>query len=213
VAQDNAFCFYYPDNLELLESCGAHLLFFSPMRDKGMPPDLDGMYLGGGYPELFAAPLAANESMRRQIREQSAAGMPIYAECGGFMYLCSELQDHQGRKFPMTGCFPIKTRMLPRLKALGYREVQLTRDTIIGERGVVLRGHEFHYSEMAEASSAVETVYRIAGRDGIERPLEGLMSQRTLGSYIHLHFGSAPKAAKAFVECCQTYHAERTQNP
>jgi len=210
VARDNAFCFYYPDNLELLEGCGARLLFFSPMQDKGLPPDLDGIYLGGGYPELFAAALAANESMRRQIREQSAAGMPIYAECGGFMYLCSELQDHQGRTFPMTGCFPFKTRMLPRLKALGYREVQLTRDTIIGERGVVLRGHEFHYSEMAEAPSAVETVYRIADRDGIERPIEGLMTQRTLGSYIHLHFGSAPQAAAALVACCRTYRAERT---
>jgi len=210
VARDKAFCFYYPDNLELLEGCGARLLFFSPMQDKGVPPDLDGMYLGGGYPELFAAPLAANESMRWQIREQSAAGMPIYAECGGFMYLCSELQDHQGRTFPMAGCFPFKTRMLPRLKALGYREVQLTRDTIIGAAGAVLRGHEFHYSEMRGEPSAVEGIYRVAGRDGIERAVEGFVSHRTLGSYIHLHFGSAPQAAEAFVECCRTYRAERT---
>jgi cobyrinic acid a,c-diamide synthase len=210
VAQDNAFCFYYPDNLELLEGCGACLLFFSPMRDKALPSDLDGMYLGGGYPELFAATLAANESMRRQIREQSAAGMPIYAECGGFMYLCSELQDHQGRTFPMTGCFPFKTRMLPRFKALGYREVRLARETIIGAAGAVIRGHEFHYSEMTAEPAAAESSYRVAGRDGAERATEGWVSRRTLGSYIHLHFGSAPPAAAAFVESCRTYHAERS---
>jgi cobyrinic acid a,c-diamide synthase len=210
IARDNAFCFYYPDNLELLEGCGAQLVFFSPMQDRDMPPDLDGIYLGGGYPELFAETLAANGSMRRQIREHSAAGMPMYAECGGFMYLCSELQDHQGRLFPMTGCFPFKTRMLPRLKALGYREVRLARDTIIGQRGEVIRGHEFHYSEMMEAPPALEPAYRISGRGGEERALEGHLNRRTLGSYIHLHFGSAPQAAAALVESCRTYQAERT---
>jgi cobyrinic acid a,c-diamide synthase len=214
VARDNAFCFYYPDNLELLRGCGAHLLFFSPMRDEELPSDLDGIYLGGGYPELFAAELAANESMRRRIREQSAAGMPVYAECGGFMYLCRELQDHQGRRFPMAGCFPFNTRMLPRLKALGYREVQLAGDTVIGGRNETIRGHEFHYSEIAEDPdlSRVESIYRVAGRDGIERSVEGFVTHRTLGSYIHLHFASAPQAAKAFVECCRTYRAERTQS-
>jgi cobyrinic acid a,c-diamide synthase len=110
----------------------------------------------------------------------------------------------------MTGCFPFKTRMLPRLKALGYREVQLTRDTVIGAAGAVIRGHEFHYSEMAEELSAVEGIYQVAGRDGIERAVEGFVSHRTLGSYIHLHFGSAPLAAKAFIGCCRTFHAERT---
>jgi cobyrinic acid a,c-diamide synthase len=212
VARDNAFCFYYPDNLELLESCGAHLLFFSPTQDRGTPPDLDGIYLGGGYPELFAGPLAANESMRRQIREHSAAGMPIYAECGGFMYLCSELQDHQGRLFPMSGCFPFKTRMLPRLKALGYREVQLARKSLIGEGGAVIRGHEFHYSEMLTTPSEGHAVYRIAGRDGMQQPIDGHVARRTLGSYIHLHFGSAPQAAAALVECCRAYRAERNRN-
>ncbi|MGE5256085.1 MAG: cobyrinate a,c-diamide synthase [Hyphomicrobiales bacterium] len=212
VARDNAFCFYYPDNLELLEGCGADLVFFSPMQDQFLPPGLDGIYLGGGYPELFAGTLAANESMRRQILEHSTAGLPIYAECGGFMYLCNELQDHQGRLFPMAGCFPFKTRMLQRLKALGYREVRLSRDSIIGSRDMVIRGHEFHYSEMMQAPSSMETVYRIADRGGEQRPLEGYASRRTLGSYIHLHFGSAPQAAEALVESCRTYRAERTRN-
>lgn len=212
VARDNAFCFYYPDNLEILEGCGAHLLSFSPTQDAGTPPDLDGIYLGGGYPELFAGQLAANEPMRRHIREHSVAAMPIYAECGGFMYLGSELQDHQGRLHPMTGCFPFRTRMLPRLKALGYREVHLARKTLIGEGGDVIRGHEFHYSEMLAAPSTVEAVYRIAGRDGMQQTMEGYTTRRTLGSYIHLHFGSAPQAAAAFVECCRAYRAERSRS-
>jgi cobyrinic acid a,c-diamide synthase len=209
VAQDQAFCFYYPDNLELLEGCGARLVFFSPTQDECAPLDLDGIYLGGGYPELFAGQLAANGSMLLYMREQSAAGMPMYAECGGFMYLCSELQDHQGRLFPMAGCFPFKTRMLPRMKALGYREVRLARATIIGGSGDVIRGHEFHYSETLEAPSTGEAVYRIADRAGVERPAEGYMVRRTLGSYIHLHFGSAPRAAQSFVDSCRAFRAER----
>jgi cobyrinic acid a,c-diamide synthase len=212
VARDNAFCFYYPDNLELLEACGARLLFFSPIKDACAPRDLDGIYLGGGYPELFAGQLAENEPMRRHIRELSTAAMPIYAECGGFMYLCSELQDHQDRRFAMTGCFPFQTCMLPRLKALGYREVRLARKTIIGERGDVIRGHEFHYSEMLAAPSTAEAVYRIAGRDGRHKTAEGYVARRTLGSYIHLHFGSAPQAAAAFVDSCRTYRAERSRS-
>jgi cobyrinic acid a,c-diamide synthase len=135
--------------------------------------------------------------------------MPIYAECGGFMYLCRELEDHQGRRFPMANCFPFKTRMLPRLKALGYREVQLRRRTLIGETDAVIRGHEFHYSEIVDSPGVGETVYRIADRRGPQTAVEGYMIHRTLGSYIHLHFGSAPPAAEAFVACCRAYGAER----
>jgi cobyrinic acid a,c-diamide synthase len=212
VARDPAFCFYYPDNLELLEESGAQLLFFSPAQDASPPSDLDGIYLGGGYPELFAGQLAANASMRHHIQDHSRAGMPIYAECGGFMYLGRELQDQEGRRFPMAGCFPFHTRMLPRLKALGYREVRLTRPTILGESGAVMRGHEFHYSEMLPGPPATEAVYRVAGRDGAQVTTEGHLLRRTLGSYIHLHFGSAPQAAAALVASCRAYRSERKRN-
>jgi cobyrinic acid a,c-diamide synthase len=208
VARDNAFCFYYPDNLERLEECGAQLVFFSPVRDPRPPAELDGLYLGGGYPELHAAELAANEPMRGFIRERSAAGLPIYAECGGFMYLCSELQDREGRRFPMAGCFPFATRMLPRLKALGYREVQLLRATLLGADGTVIRGHEFHYSELLSSPAAAETAYRITDRKGIRPAPEGHVTRSTLGSYIHLHFGSAPQAAAAFVAACSAFRAK-----
>jgi cobyrinic acid a,c-diamide synthase len=209
VARDPAFCFYYPDNLELLETCGARLVFFSPLREADLPPDLDGIYFGGGYPELFAEELSANTTLRTRIREKSLEGMPVYAECGGFMYLCTDLQGGNGRRFPMAGCFPFATRMLPRLKALGYREVCLSRDVVLGRRGAVMRGHEFHYSEIVEPLPPAQTAYRVAGRAGMERTLEGYVSRRTLGSYIHLHWGSEPQAADAFVQACRSYRNER----
>jgi cobyrinic acid a,c-diamide synthase len=210
VARDSAFCFYYPDNLEFLEKHGAQVIFFSPLHDDDLPPGLDGLYFGGGYPELFAERLANNQRMLSRIREQSAAGMPIYAECGGFMLLCADLQDLHGRSYPMAGCFALATRMLPRLKALGYREVELSRETIIGGQGLSIRGHEFHYSELADPPSPPTTAYRIADRAGMERPAEGYLVRRTLGSYIHLHFGSAPRAAQSFVDSCRAFRAERT---
>lgn len=209
VARDNAFCFYYPDNLDLLERCGARLVFFSPIRDRQLPPEVRGLYFGGGYPELFAEKLSANESLRDEIRERSAAGMPIYAECGGFMYLCAELQDRDNRRFPMAGCFPFTSRMLPRLKSLGYREVRFTRDTVVGERGMVIRGHEFHYSELTQSGPFGETVYDLADRCGEAQAREGYWRNRTLGSYVHLHFGSAPRAASNFVENCRYFPPER----
>jgi cobyrinic acid a,c-diamide synthase len=209
VARDSAFCFYYPDNLELLEKHGAQVIFFSPLHDDDLPPGLDGLYFGGGYPELFAERLSSNQRMLSRIREQSAAGMPIYAECGGFMLLCADLQDLHGKSHPMAGCFPLATRMRPRLKSLGYREVRLNRDTIIGEQGLSIRGHEFHYSELADHAATPATAYRIADRAGVERPAEGYMVRRTLGSYIHLHFGSAPRAAQSFVDNCRAFRAER----
>ncbi len=210
VARDSAFCFYYLDNLELLEKHGAQVIFFSPLRDDDLPPGLDGLYFGGGYPELFAERLANNQRMLSRIRESSLAGMPIYAECGGFMFLCADLQDLHGRSYPMAGCFALATRMLPRLKALGYREVELSRDTIIGGQGLSIRGHEFHYSELADHPSPPATAYRIADRAGMERPADGYLVRRTLGSYIHLHFGSAPRAAQSFVDSCRAFRAERS---
>jgi cobyrinic acid a,c-diamide synthase len=186
-------------------------VFFSPVEDERLPPGLDGLYFGGGYPELAAERLAENVSMRNDIREKSAAGMPIYAECGGFMYLCSELISAGGQRFPMAGCFPFATRMLSRLKALGYREIRLPRDTIIGRRGLVLRGHEFHYSELIRPSSRSRSAYQAAGRGASNRKVEGYLAFRTLGSYIHLHFGSAPEAAACLVESCRSYREERNQ--
>jgi cobyrinic acid a,c-diamide synthase len=205
VARDNAFCFYYQDNLELLEQHGAEIINFSPLTDGDLPIDVDGLYLGGGYPELFAGKLAENSGLRDRIRSKSRDGMPIYGECGGFMYLCEKLVDQNNASYPMAGCFPFATKMFPRLKALGYREITLTGDTIIGKRGVSIRGHEFHYSELTRLASEFQTVYQISDRSGLDRAPEGYQISQTLGSYNHLHFGSEPTVAGHFVENCRIY--------
>jgi cobyrinic acid a,c-diamide synthase len=210
VARDSAFCFYYEDNLEIMASCGAKPVAFSPIADRELPQDLDGIYLGGGYPELYAQQLSENRGLRRQIRDQSAAGMPIYAECGGLMYLCREVSNLDGESYPMCGCLPFQTRMLDRLKALGYREVTLSADSLLGPAGLTLRGHEFHYSEISGGGPEVATDYRILSRAGVAATPEGYRVRRTLGSYIHLHFGSNPGAAGHFVSSCQAYRRERT---
>jgi cobyrinic acid a,c-diamide synthase len=206
LARDPAFCFYYPDNLDLLTAAGATLVPFSPLTDAALPKGLDGLYFGGGYPELHAERLAANESMRQAIRQCSQEGMPIYAECGGFMYLCRALRQADGTDYPMCGCFAYRTRMHPRLRRLGYRRVQLTGDTLLGPAGAMLRGHEFHYSDLEdEGPSGGRTVYALKDRNGAIRPGEGYVIHNTLGSYVHLHWGSRPESAGDFVAACRAY--------
>jgi cobyrinic acid a,c-diamide synthase len=211
VARDNAFCFYYQDNLDLLEKQGAELVFFSPIDGDDLPEGIDGLYLGGGYPELFGDKLTANKQLRRRIKAKSMEGMPIYGECGGFMYLCAELFDQQGNCYEMTGCFPFTTRMFPRLKALGYREITLAQNTLIGNQGMIIRGHEFHYSELNTPASECPhmSVYHISDRSGLDKPPEGYMVRKTLGSYNHLHFGSQPDAAGHFVKNCLAYRHQK----
>ena len=212
VARDKAFCFYYQDNLDLLENAGAEIVLFSPVEDHRLPAGLGGIYLGGGYPELFAEALSSNMEMLHQLGKKSRQGLPIYAECGGFMYLCDSLTDLDGREFQMAGCFPFRTSMSKRLKALGYREITLSRDTIIGKKGLAIRGHEFHYSTTEEKpSSDIKTVYAVSKRASDEKLAGGFQVNQTLGSYNHLHFGSCPESADAFVKACKRYRHERNR--
>jgi cobyrinic acid a,c-diamide synthase len=205
VARDRAFCFYYPENLELLANYGAELVPFSPLEDRELPPDLDGVYLGGGYPELYAEDLAANDSLRQALREAAAGGLPIYGECGGLMYLAREIRDLEGRVHPMAGVFPFAVRMLPRLKALGYREVTLTAPGLLGPAGTAARGHEFHYSEIIGEPDGVPRLYRLTPRRGGAAVAEGYCENRVLASYVHLHFGSNPEVARHLVASCRAY--------
>ncbi len=209
VAIDNAFCFYYQDNLDLLETNGAEIICFSPTNDNRLPDDLDGLYFGGGYPELYAQTLMENRHLCDQIRIKQKDGMPIYGECGGFMYLCEELIDLEGIRFPMVGCFPFAARMLSRLKALGYREITFANDTILGKRDQTVRGHEFHYSELTQNHPKLETVYTISARAGAVKSKGGYQIGRCLGSYVHLHFESCPDVAGYFVKTCEQYRQER----
>jgi cobyrinic acid a,c-diamide synthase len=209
VARDQAFCFYYPENLELLARFGAELLPFSPLTDRQLPENLHGVYLGGGYPELFAAPLAANDGLKQELAEQAAAGLPIYAECGGLMYLSQEIQDLEGRRHSMAGLLPLKVRMLKRLKTLGYREITLTAAGLLGPAGTQVRGHEFHYSEIAAETGDLPRLYHLTARQGAAALAEGYCRNHILASYVHLHFGSNPEVARHLVENCRAYKEQK----
>ena len=203
VARDSAFCFMYEDNLRLLRDAGAELAFFSPLTDTDLPDNIHGIYLPGGYPELHAGQLAENVNMKTSIREAVAADMPVYAECGGFVYLTEgmEASDHQ-EPADFAGVFPVRCRMLPRRKALGYREVELTENVVIGATGTAGRGHEFHYSEIGTMPEGVERCYRVS-RQGVILGTEGFRIRNCLASYIHLHFGSNREIAGTFVAACK----------
>lgn len=203
VARDSAFCFMYEDNLRLLREAGAELVFFSPLRDGALPADTHGIYLPGGYPELYAGQLDENRRMKESIKTAVAADIPLYAECGGFVYLTEgiDASDNQPSA-DFVGVFPVRCRMLPRRKALGYREAELTEDAAIGAAGAVVRGHEFHYSEIGTMPEEVERCYRVS-RQGVALGAEGFRMRSCLASYIHLHFGSNREIAGTFVAACK----------
>lgn len=185
VAYDKAFCFYYEDNLDLLREAGAEIITFSPISDKRIPYEADALYIGGGYPELYARELSENKSMIESIRASSMSGMPIYAECGGLIYLSEGIYDLNEDFYKMAGIFSFATRMRKRMARLGYREIELEDDSIVGEKGDRIRGHEFHYSEIFQPSAFnLKPFYRF---------------KNTYASYVHVHFGSNLEIAKNFV--------------
>ena len=201
VAKDKAFSFYYQDSLDLLEVWGAEIVPFSPLEDAGLPQDISGLYIGGGFPELHAAGLADNKSIRQAIKVASGRGMPIYAECGGLMYLGRSIRDLQGDEHPMVGVIPVSSRIdSPRL-SLGYRTVQALGDGPILRKGEIVRGHEFHWSVLKNNADSTKA-YRILEKDGCQ---EGFQKKQLLASYIHLHLGSLPHMASHFVENCRQF--------
>ena len=195
VARDAAFSFYYQDNLDLLAAHGARLLPFSPLHDEALPTAAAGLYLGGGYPELFAAQLAANRSMLDSVRRAAAAGLPIYAECGGLMYLARGLVDAAGQRHALTGLLPCSVAMAARRTALGYVELRALESSLLCQAGQGLRGHEFHWSRLidgADQANAYELLAPAPRREGFVR-------DNLLASYVHLHFASQPDLARRFV--------------
>ncbi|MGQ9812833.1 MAG: cobyrinate a,c-diamide synthase [Dissulfurimicrobium sp.] len=203
IARDEAFCFYYEDNIDLFQKMGARITEFSPLSDKTLPQDIDAVYLGGGYPELHAKRLSENHKMLASIRDWSLKGGVIYAECGGFMYLTQGIEDVDRVFYPMAGIYPVRARMNDRLSALGYREIEpisgpfafIDDDDTKDYGGQRLRGHEFHYSFIEEMPHEVRRAFRLA--DG---GYEGYLIKNTLGSYVHLHFGKTKWAVKRFIE-------------
>jgi cobyrinic acid a,c-diamide synthase len=192
LAQDEAFCFYYPQNLELFEARGFDIIRFSPVHDQKLPEQLDMLYFGGGYPENHGAALSQNHAIRAEIIEAHRRNIPIYSECGGFMYLCRSLRDMEGGVHEMTGIFPFDTVMNKRLRKLGYRQVTLLTDCFLGSRGEQLRGHEFHYSDIDGASNGLATNKKLTHLYTLDNNShEGYSVGSALGSYVHLHFGDS----------------------
>ncbi|MCF6249385.1 MAG: cobyrinate a,c-diamide synthase [Desulfobacula sp.] len=214
VARDKAFCFYYQDNLEILEKYCAKIIEFSPLEQDQLPDNIDGIYFGGGYPELFAKKVSRQLTLLRQVKEYSDKGRPIYAEGGGFMFLCDQMSGmDEPVSYTMSGCFDFKIQMSKKLRSLGYREITLKKDTIIGKKGDVLRGHEFHYSSLEHQKTDTTDVYDVTSRAGQNISLKGYQTNNTLGSYLHIHFGSNENCAKHFVDNCQQFKKERISWP
>ncbi len=199
IARDEAFNFYYPDSLELLEVRGAELVPFSPLSDRALPRDVRGVYIGGGFPELFADALAANRELHGALRAAAAIGTVIYAECGGLMYLGASLTDLDGRSHEMVGLLPARSVMTRDRLTLGYRTARALRSSPLLAYGAEIRGHEFHWSTLAAPPAPDSAAYAFAERPG---HVEGFASDRLLASYLHLHFGSRPAMARRFLEGC-----------
>ena len=198
VAQDEAFHFYYEENFELLRERGVELVFFSPLHDRDLPPELDGLWFGGGYPELFAETLAANDAMLDAVRSFAASGRVVWGECGGFLYLLAGLTGFDGVRYPMLGLLPGEGKMHSRLSALGYREAVTAADGLFGPAGTRIQGHEFHYSS-AELPAGTQPFFHARTLHG-ETSEAGSVHNRIAGSYLHLHFASNPAALDHFVK-------------
>jgi len=193
LARDEAFCFYYPENIDILRELGAEVVEFSPIKDPF--PDADGLYLGGGYPELFAKALNENVTTREAIKQRTEEGMPLYAECGGMMYTLKEVDGYK-----MLDIFDAKAKMRDKLQAVGYVIAETRCDTILAEEGKTIKGHEFHYTEVAAKN--VKFGYRMIRGKGITDGRDGMMYKNVLASYTHIHAISHPEAFIKFVRLC-----------
>jgi len=197
VAQDRAFGFYYQDTIDLLAESGAEIVPFSPLDDACLPPELHGLYIGGGFPELHASAIAANQRMRTALHAHAQRGRPIYAECGGLMALGETLTTFEGEQLAMFGILPVHSRMQRQTCTIGYREVEALRPTPLMAPGTRVRGHEFHWS-LADPPPTDLAAYRVLSEDR----LEGFCAGSVVGSYVHLNMAGAPEVARRFVASC-----------
>ncbi len=198
VALDNSFNFYYPANLEALRREGAKIKFFSPVSDTKFPT-CDGIYIGGGFPEVLSEPLSKNHTMKNQIKQSLENDTPLYAECGGLMYLTRSIHDGRN-KFPMVGFFDAQTVMTTKMK-LNYTKAKITSECIISGTPKNFQGHEFHYSELTEIARDTRFAYDISVGSGIIKNCDGIIQNKALASYGHLYFDSK-NFAKTFVSNC-----------
>lgn len=198
VARDRAFCFYYEDGLRLLWNLGAEPVFFSPLEDRSLPGNIRGLYIGGGYPELYGPELSENKSLLADIRSALRGGLPCIAECGGFMYLHRTLADAAGTPYPMVGFIPGSCTKQPGLVRFGYAFYQARQDNLLCCRGGLLRGHEFHYWD---SDYPGEGFLGIKPRSGDEWPCI-VAGENLYAGFPHLHFCSNPRMAERFLDRC-----------
>lgn len=207
VAQDEVFTFYYPSSLEVLSEYGAELVPFSPLKDSRLPR-VDGLILGGGFPEMFIKELAANTAMRQDIRQAAEQGMPIYAECGGLMYLSRQITDFDNQTYDMVGVIPAVCQMQSKLETVGYVTARALADNVLCAKEQNLKGHEFHFSRMFPDVSDGEFPWAFEFKKMRTGALYqgGYASGNVLASYLHMHFAGNRQAARQFVEKCAQYH-------
>jgi cobyrinic acid a,c-diamide synthase len=196
IARDNAFCFYYQDDIELFEALGAKIKYFSPLHDKCIPDDVDGIFIGGGFPELNAGKLMENETMRESILDAHNNGTIIYGECGGMMYLLEKLIDCDGRLFKMCRVLRGSSRMENKRQGLGYIIAEATCDNVICKRGDTFRAHEFHWSKLLDVPDDTVFAYKTRKTNGKQSKADGICKTNVLASYTHVHFSSNPELAK-----------------
>ena len=201
VARDEAFCFYYEDNLELLERLGARLVEFSPLHDEALPEQVQGFLIGGGYPELYAEELSKNVSMLTSVRAAAETGMPYLAECGGFMYLHKTMEDMEGKSWPMVGILPGNVKKTDRLGRFGYITLTAKRPQIFGEMGAQIRAHEFHYFDSSQNGDAF-CARKPVGKRNWDCIAAG---EHFAAGFPHLYYYSNPEFAERFVETCRKY--------
>jgi cobyrinic acid a,c-diamide synthase len=211
VAHDEAFHFVYPDNLDLLGEAGGDVRLFSPLHDSKLPEGAQALYLCGGFPELYAAQLSANHAMRTAVQAAFRSGMPIYAECGGLMYLTEAIEDQQGASHAMVGALPGRSVMTPRL-ALGYHEVECIAGNWLFRQGETLRAHEFHYSIWHGRPAGARPLYRPVHAVRSPWPVEGVCDRNLVASYLHLHFLARPELALRFVAAAAGYVPDLGRN-
>jgi cobyrinic acid a,c-diamide synthase len=207
IAYDRAFNFYYADNLDFLRQLGAELVFWSPIADDTLPSHVSGLYLGGGFPEIFAQELASNLSAQASVKSAILAGMPVYAECGGLMYLCDRLIDYDGNSWPMVGVIPAGVSMQQQL-TLGYRRATAQRNSPLIPAGTMVWGHEFHHSRLEGAIA--NPFYELRGYHADSATvLEGWQHNQLHASYLHLHWGIYPEIPQQFLKACFQFVAAK----
>jgi len=198
LARDAAFHFYYEDNLDALRLRGVELVEFSPLEDRVLPADLDGLYIGGGFPEQFAEALSANEELATALRVFAQTGRPIFAECGGYMYLCRDIELPGGQRLPLTGVLPASCHMRESRQRLGYTQAKSLHDTFLGAAGTYLRGHEFHWSEVVPDADC-DALFELKDTRGRRSEAAGMQLGAICASYFHPHFASNSEVVDAWV--------------